>query len=96
MRDQLAIVDKRLRTLARHDPVCHRLMTIPGVGAMISLTFRAAVGQPERFRSSKAVGACFGLTPRRYQSGESDRSGAIARPAKPLSASRCSKRPTSR
>lgn len=54
-------------------------MTVPGVGAIVALTFRATVDQPERFRSSKSVGACFGLTPRRYQSGESDRSGAISK-----------------
>lgn len=79
LRDQLAVVDKRLLTAARQDPVCHRLMTVPGVGAIVALTFRAAVDQPERFGSSKSVGACFGLTPRRYQSGESDRSGAISK-----------------
>ena len=54
-------------------------MTTPGVGAIVALTFRAAVDQPERFRSSKQVGACFGLTPRKYQSGETDRTGAISR-----------------
>ena len=79
LRDQLAVVDKRLRTIARQDPVCHRLTTIPGVGAIIALTFRAAIDRPERFRSSKSVGACFGLTPRRYQSGETDRSGPISK-----------------
>lgn len=79
LRDQLAIVDKRLRDVVRRDPVCQRLMSIPGVGAIVALTFRAAVDQPERFRSSRSVGACFGLTPRRYQSGESDRTGAISK-----------------
>jgi transposase len=54
-------------------------MTVPGVGAVVALTFRAAVDQPERFTSSKAVGACFGLTSRCYQSGETDRMGAISR-----------------
>jgi transposase len=63
LRDQLAIVDKRLRDVARRDPVClpvrgrqsrQRLMSIPGVGAIVALTFRAAVDQPERFRSSRA------------------------------------------
>jgi transposase len=43
------------------------------------ITYRAAVDQPERFGSSKSVGASFGLTPRRYQSGETDRVGAISR-----------------
>ena len=50
-----------------------------GVGAIVAMTFRAAVDQPDRFRSSKKVGACFGLTPRKYQSGETDRDGAISR-----------------
>jgi hypothetical protein len=46
---------------------------------IVALTYRAAVDQPERFASSKSVGASFGLTPRRYQSGETDRVGAISR-----------------
>ena len=79
LRDQLAVLEKRVRDAARQDPVCHRLMTMPGVGAVVALTFRAAVDRPERFSSSKAIGPCFGLTPRRYQSGETDRTGTISR-----------------
>jgi transposase len=79
LRDQLAILEKRVRDAARQDPACRRLMTMPGVGAIVALTFRAAVDRPERFSSSKAIGPCFGLTPRRYQSGETDRTGAISR-----------------
>jgi transposase len=54
-------------------------MTMPGVGPIVALTYRAAVDEPERFVSSKSVGASFGLTPRRYQSGETDRVGCISR-----------------
>src|SRR5262245_2536864 len=54
-------------------------MTVPGVGPVVALTYRATVDVPARFRNSKAVGAVFGLTPSRYQSGESDRSGRISR-----------------
>ena len=79
LRDQLAVLDKRVRDIARADEVCQRLMTVPGVGAVVALTFRAAIDRPERFSSSKAVGACFGLTPKRHQSGETDRVGAISR-----------------
>jgi transposase len=75
---QLAALDKRIRDIARDDPVCHRLMTVPGVGPIVAVTFRATIDRPERFRSSKSVGASLGLTPRRYQSGETDRSGAIS------------------
>ena len=54
-------------------------MTIPGVGPVVALTYRVTVDVPARFRNSKAVGAVFGLTPAKYQSGENDRTGAISR-----------------
>lgn len=54
-------------------------MTTPGVGALVALTFVAAVDAPERFRSSRAVGPHFGLTPRKYQSGETDYTGRISK-----------------
>src|SRR5262245_39481851 len=59
--------------------VCRRLMTTPGVGPVVALTYRATVDVPARFRKSKAVGAVFGLTCSKYQSGEIDRSGRISR-----------------
>lgn len=79
IRTHLASLDRRARDAARADPVCRRLMTAPGVGAIVAMTFRAAVDQPERFRSSRQIGPCFGLTPRKYQSGEADRAGSISR-----------------
>jgi transposase len=72
-------LDKRLGEAARKDAVCLRLMTIPGVGPITSLAFRVTVDDPARFDSSKAVGAHIGLTPRIYQSGETDRSGQISK-----------------
>ena len=54
-------------------------MTVPGVGVIVALTFAAAVDDPGRFRSSKAVGAHFGLTPKKYQSGETDVTGRISK-----------------
>ena len=54
-------------------------MTTPGVGVIVALTFVSAVDDPGRFRSSKAVGAHFGLTPRKYQSGETDVTGRISK-----------------
>ena len=50
-----------------------------GVGPIVALTFRATVDVPARFKNSKAVGAVFGLTPRRHQSGEIDRMGSISK-----------------
>jgi transposase len=71
--------DRRVRDLARQDERARRLMTVPGVGVLVSLTFVSAIDEPERFRSSRMVGAHFGLTPRRYQSGETDISGRISK-----------------
>jgi Transposase IS116/IS110/IS902 family len=51
--------------VVRDDEVCRRLMTVPGVGPVVALTYRATVDVPARFRKSKAVGAVFGLSPRR-------------------------------
>lgn len=79
MAEEFAKLDKLVRDQSRNDNVCRRLMTIPGVGAVVAMTFRAAIDDPKRFRSSKSVGACFGLTPRRYQSGETDRVTSITK-----------------
>ncbi len=79
LREQIAILHRRLLTIVRKDEVCRRLMTVPGVGPVVALTYRATVDVPARFRNSKAVGAVFGLTPSKYQSGEVDRTGAISR-----------------
>ena len=68
-----------VRSMARQDPVCQRLMTVPGIGPVSSLTFKSAVDDPARFRSSRTVAAHFGLTPRRFQSGESDNPGRISK-----------------
>jgi transposase len=78
LREQIGILHRRLLVIAREDDVCRRLMTIPGVGPVVALTYRATVDVPARFKNSKAVGAVFGLTPSKYQSGEINRSGAIS------------------
>src|SRR5260370_1736249 len=75
MRQQLAVLHKMLIDTVRGDPVCRLLTTAPGVGAVVALTYRATVDQPQRFVHSRAVGAHVGLPPKRYQSGEVDYDG---------------------
>ena len=79
LREQTAVLHRRLLAIVRDDEVCRRLMTIPGVGPVVALTFRTTIDGPARFRNSKAVGAVLGLTPCKHQSGESDRTGAISK-----------------
>src|SRR4029450_952107 len=52
------------------DPVCRRFMTVPGVGPCTALAFRTGVDNPQRFSRSRTVAAHFGITPKRFQSGE--------------------------
>jgi transposase len=79
LREQIVILHRRLLAIVRDDEVCRRLMTVPGVGPVVALTYRATIDVPARFRKSKAVGAVFGLTCSKYQSGEIDWSGRISR-----------------
>ena len=70
---------KQVLNIARKEQVCRRLMSVPGVGPITALAFRATVDQPDRFRRSRDVGAHLGLTPARYQSGETDIQGKVSR-----------------
>ena len=79
LRTEVNSLHRQVLALVRADEVCRRLMTVPGVGALTALTFKSAVDDPARFTSSKAVGAHFGLTPKKYQSGETDVTGAISK-----------------
>ena len=79
LREQIAVLHCRLLAIVRNDEVCRRLMTTPGVGPVVALTYRATIDVPARFRNSRAVGAVMGLTPCKYQSGQSDRTGAISK-----------------
>lgn len=74
-----AKLDAEIKSLAREDVTCRRFMTAPGVGPITALTFKAVVDDPARFKSSRTVAAHFGLTPRRYQSGETDHPAHISR-----------------
>lgn len=70
---------REMLKIARADMVCRRLMTTPGVGALVALTYRSAADDPSRFGKSAATGAYFGLTPKKYQSGETDRDGGVSK-----------------
>jgi transposase len=77
--EQIAALGRRLVAVARQDQAVRRLMTAPGVGVLVALTYVSVVDAPERFAKSSSVGAYVGLTPRRYQSGEEDHTGRISR-----------------
>jgi transposase len=73
------VLDKQVSRMARQHVAAKLLMTTPAVGPVVSLTYASAIDNPQRFKSSKMVGPHFGLTPRKYQSGETDVSGRISK-----------------
>lgn len=76
---ELRTLEKKLMSMARSDPAVQTLMTAPGVGAIVALTFKNGVDDPDRFSRSRDVGPWLGLTPTRYQSGQTDRTGHITK-----------------
>lgn len=81
---QLELLDRLTTAQAKATPMARHLMGIPGIGAVTAMAFVTAVEDPARFRKSRSVGAYFGLTPRRYQSGEVDMTGRISKWGDPL------------
>lgn len=67
---QILEFDKQLAQLAEADPECKRLMTVPGVGPVTALRFRAAIGEVQRFDNSHALESYVGLVPGERSSGD--------------------------
>jgi len=76
---QIVALERTVKDYARNDNICRHLMTVPSIGPMTVTAYTVAVDDPNRFRKSRSVGAYFGLTSRRYQSGEVDRKGHISK-----------------
>jgi transposase len=72
-------LEKRVRSMARADARARLLMSTPGVGAIVAMTYVSAVDDPARFKSSKKLGAHFGMTPKKHQTGETDITGRISK-----------------
>jgi transposase len=79
LRAEYGKLHRMLLKIVRDDAVCHRLMTVPGVGPVVAVTYKTAIDDPTRFHKSKDLGPYFGLTPSKYQSGEVDWTGRISK-----------------
>ncbi|HEY1606234.1 MAG TPA: IS110 family transposase [Allosphingosinicella sp.] len=84
LEEQIAVSTRTLKHRAAADPVCARLMSVPGVGPVGALTFKTSIEDPTRFLKGADVGAFAGLVPRRFQSGERDTKGGISRAGDPM------------
>jgi transposase len=81
---QLEVVVKKLEAIGKDDPRIKRIRSIPGVGPRTAEILVACFDDPHRFKNGRQVSAYFGLVPRQYQSGETDRNGRITKRGNPL------------
>ncbi len=79
LEEQIASLGENASAFAKENQACRSLMSIPGIGTLTAAAFVSSIDNPARFRKSKSVGAYLGLTPRRYQSGETDVNGRISK-----------------
>jgi len=77
-------VVKKLESIGKTDPRIARVQTIPGVGPRTAEILVACIDDAKRFDNGRQVSQYFGLVPRQYQSGETDRNGRITKRGNPL------------
>jgi transposase len=68
-----------IETFARQDQHCERLMTVPGIGPMISSAMVAAIGTGDVFSKGRDFGAWLGLVPKQISTGDRTILGSISR-----------------
>ena len=73
------VFEKQVRAMVRSNAKARLLTSTPAVGPIVALTYASAIDDPARFKSSKDAGPHFGLTPKKYQSGETNYSGRISK-----------------
>jgi transposase len=76
---EIAALDARLEHQAAADAIVQRLQTVPGVGPVVALTFRAFVDDVARFGNAGQVSAAIGLVPREASSAEHQHRGHISK-----------------
>lgn len=76
---QVTRLDKEVIGYCKKNAACRHLTSVPGIGPITAVAFVSTIDDPTRFRNSRNVGAYFGLTPKRYQSGEVDNQGRITK-----------------
>lgn len=77
--EETAKIDKKMLEIAYYDKEVQRLMTVPGVGPVTALTYKAEIFDATRFKESRSVGAYLGMTPTQYSSGETQRQGKTSK-----------------
>lgn len=76
---EILTLEEEFKEICKHDQEVQLLMTAPGVGMIVALTYKTDLGDPSRFKKSDSVGAYYGMTPRQYSSGENIKQGRISK-----------------
>src|SRR6266436_1116886 len=77
--DRIATVSADIEALAEQDGPCQRLMTVPGIGPIISSAVVAAIGNGTGFRQGRDFGAWLGLVPKQESTGDRTILGKISK-----------------
>lgn len=76
---KIDMLDQELLMLSKKDTEVRLLMTVPGIGPITALTYKAQIFDPSRFKNSRTVGAYLGMTPTQYSSGETHKQGRVSK-----------------
>jgi transposase len=79
LNESISEADKQVEALAKGDPTCQLLMSMPGVGAVTAVRFASAIDDPHRFQSAHAVASYLGLTPGEDSSSDRKRLTSITK-----------------
>lgn len=79
LNQKIELLDRELLAASKKETDVRLLMTIPGIGPITALTYKAEIFDPSRFKNSRTVGAYLGMTPTQYSSGETHKQGRISR-----------------
>lgn len=77
--EEIAKIDKKMLEIVSQDKEVRRFMTVPGIGPVTALTYKAEIFDATRFKESRSVGAYLGMTPTQYASGETQKQGKTSK-----------------
>lgn len=77
--ERLKRVNRKLKTIAEHNPLCRLQMSIPGIGMINATAIYAAIGDGKQFKTARDFAVWMGLTPQQFSSGTKSYTGKITK-----------------
>ena len=79
VKEQIAMLEKKLKAWHKNNEASRRLETIPGIGVITATALVATIGDARQFKSGRELAAWLGLVPRQNSSGNKQRLGRISK-----------------